>query len=73
MIVTHVEATRHECRVMFIQRGGASVVPAACSGPGCMHWRWFDMKLRKPAEQAERYAKERRGYCGMGGKPEHTE
>jgi hypothetical protein len=42
-----------------------------CVGSSCMAWRWYD-----PTERWEdghkRRVDERRGYCGLAGKPEHV-
>lgn len=63
--------------------GEANFHPTACSGPECMGWRWFDtlkedgtachhtpsaMFPRNP-EPKDRPLSERRGYCGLAGKP----
>lgn len=35
-----------------------------CQGSNCMAWRWWDKWGDKPMP-------ERRGYCGLSGKPEN--
>jgi hypothetical protein len=58
--------------------------PARCIASGCMAWRWFDsvsddgtrchrkptdMARREPEPHEGRPLNERRGFCGLAGKP----
>ena len=60
MILTEEEAREKWCPSSGTQQ--------LCIGPQCMHWRWWDNEYRD--ERRTIFVKNRRGYCGLSGKPE---
>ncbi|MBI3794163.1 MAG: hypothetical protein HY280_05490 [Nitrospinae bacterium] len=62
MLGTESDAKEHFCPLTFSlassHQHGEGIFE--CKASGCMGWNWFDPKSK---------GKERRGFCGMAGRP----
>jgi hypothetical protein len=70
MRMTQVQAECHVCPVRSYvhQRDGAVCV--ICLGAGCMMWRWAEPRIEPSEHECMPKPEDRRGYCGLAGKPE---
>ena len=76
MILTEEEAKTILCKKVPVctsvdvamgsgsQQRSYEEMPIFCAASSCAHWRWWDKWDNKPTP-------ERRGYCGLSGKPEN--
>ena len=64
MLITEYEGSGRLCPVRhYYDTDDERYEDRDCETTACMAWRWYD----KPGTE------ERRGYCGLGGKPQHDE
>ena len=86
MIVTEEEARKKLCKKkeemqisILTQDSGRYRGEISCDASNCMNWRWWDSATRNVlirVKDGERVVEEgvdsknRRGYCGLSGKPE---
>jgi hypothetical protein len=86
MLLTSDEATKHVCpHIQYVQneasvvqeKDAAIIVHQQCQGAACgMAWRWYDQPRCGLDEQGQTVSvalSERRGYCGIAGRPQHAE
>ena len=66
MLITELEGFEYMCPVRnYYDTADERHEERDCETVRCMAWRWYD---KPDCEEGER-----RGYCGLAGKPQHEE
>jgi hypothetical protein len=69
MNVSNTQATRIFCHAIHTARG----TRVDCAGKLCMAWRWAESRQAAETSLGGPPPRERKGYCGLVGKPEFSE